>query len=83
MSTKILRLPDVLHERARSRTAHFLDIKNGLFTHPVKIGMRATGWPYNEVMTLNAARIAGKTECEIRDLVIELESKRKNLVGGL
>lgn len=83
MFTKIVRLPDVLQVRGRSRTSHFSDIRNGLYTRPVKIGVRATGWPYSEVCALNAARIAGKSEDEIKDLVIKLESDRKNLNGGI
>ena len=77
MLRTILRLPDVLHERARSRSAHYLDIQQGLFTRPVSIGARAVGWPEHEVAMLNAARIAGKTDNEIRTLVAELEAARK------
>jgi hypothetical protein len=35
----ILRLPDVLRERGRSRSAHYLDIQQGLFTIRCKIGI--------------------------------------------
>ena len=77
MTLTILRLPAVLRERARSRSAHYLDIQQGLFTHPVHIGLRAVGWPASEVAALNAARIAGKTEAEIRELVRQLETARK------
>ena len=77
MTTTILRLPAVLRERARSRSAHYLDIQQGLFTHPVRIGLRAVGWPASEVAALNAARIASKTEAEIRELVAKLETARK------
>ena len=77
MTTTILRLPAVLRERARSRSAHYLDIQQGLFTHPGQIGLRAVGWPASEVAALNAARIAGKAETEIRELVTKLETARK------
>ena len=77
MTRTILRLPVVLRERGRSRSAHYLDIQEGLFTHPVSIGARAVGWPSDEVAALNAARIAGKTEAQIRALVSELEAARK------
>lgn len=79
MPHTILRLPSVLRERARSRSAHYLDIKQGLFTRPVQIGSRAVGWPADEVAALNAARIAGKTHEQIRALVVELESARASL----
>ncbi len=77
MVTTISRLPTVLHERGRSRSAHYLDIQQGLFTCPVAIGLRAVGWPSTEVEALNAARIAGKTDEEIRALVVKLEAARK------
>lgn len=83
MLNQIHRLPEVLRARARSRTAHYSDIKNGLYTRPIKIGSRATGWPYSEVCALNAARIAGKSDDEIRNLVIKLESDRNNMNGGI
>ncbi|TCT19482.1 helix-turn-helix transcriptional regulator [Thiobaca trueperi] len=77
MTRTILRLPAVLRERGRSRSAHYLDIQEGLFTHPVSIGARAVGWPSDEVAALNAARIAGKTAEQIRALVAALEAARK------
>jgi prophage regulatory protein len=80
MTRTILRLPAVLRERGRSRSAHYLDIQEGLFTHPVSIGARAVGWPSDEVAALNAARIAGKTEEQIRALVVALEAARKSAV---
>lgn len=79
MKTVILRLPDVLKKRGRSRSAHYLDIQEKLFTRPVSIGSRSVGWPEHEVDAINAARIAGRTDREIRALVIELEAARKAL----
>ena len=82
MTHTILRLPAVLRERGRSRSAHYLDIQQGLFTHPVQIGLRAVGWPAHEVAALNAARIAGKSDDEIRSLVVKLEAARKAAFEG-
>lgn len=76
MSHKILRLPVVLEKRGRSRSSHYLDIQQGLYTKPVLIGLRAVGWPEHEVDKLNNARIAGKSDAEIRELVKELLSER-------
>ena len=77
MTHTILRLPVVLSERGRSRSAHYLDIQQGLFTRPVQIGLRAVGWPSSEVAAINAARIAGKPDQEVRALVVKLEAARK------
>jgi len=43
----------------------------------VSLGGRAVGWPAHEVAALNAARIAGKPDNEIRELVAQLEATRK------
>lgn len=82
-----LRTPAVLKRRGRSRSSHFADIQAGLFVRPVLIGLRSVGTPENEVDALNAARIAGKTDPEIRTLVTRLENARKTIdqhfyIGG-
>ncbi len=77
MVTTILRLPSVLRERGRSRSAHYLDIQQGLYTRQIRVGIRSVGWPESEVSALNSARIAGKTDEEIRALVVKLEAARK------
>ena len=76
MTITILRLPEVLRRRGRSRSSHYLDIQQGLFTQPVLIGARAVGWPAHEVDALNAARLAGHGDERIRVLVAQLESSR-------
>jgi prophage regulatory protein len=77
MTHTILRLPAVNRATGNSRSTHYLRITQGLFTKPVSIGPRAVGWPSSEVEAINAARIAGKTEGEIRALVLKLEAARK------
>jgi len=80
MTHTILRLPAVKAETAVSRSTHYLRIAQGLFTKPVSLGARAVGWPAGEVAALNAARIAGKSDEEIRALVVKLEAARKAAV---
>lgn len=74
---RILRLQPVLDARGKRRSSHYNDVASGLFTRPVKIGPRAAGWPETEVAALQAARIAGKTDDEIKALVRALEAQRK------
>jgi len=78
MINTILRLPAVKSESGLSRSTIYLRIAQGLWTKPVSLGARAVGWPSNEVAALNAARIAGKTDDEIRTLVAKLEAARKD-----
>ncbi|HRN76597.1 AlpA family phage regulatory protein [Ottowia sp.] len=73
----ILRIQEVKATTGhKSHVSVYDAIKDGLFTEPVKIGARSSGWPDYEVEAINAARIAGKTEDEIRVLVRRLHAKR-------
>ena len=74
---KFLRLPEARASRGRSRSAHYSDIKNGTCTEPVALGARSVGWPDYEIEALNAARVAGRSDDEIRDLVARLHAARK------
>jgi prophage regulatory protein len=77
MSQKILRLPAVKSQSGLSRSTVYLRIAQRLWTKPISLGGRAVGWPDSEVAAINAARIAGKSEDEIRALVVKLEAARK------
>ena len=77
MQQTIFRLPAVKTESGYSRSTIYLRISQGLWTKQVSLGPRSVGWPAYEVATLNAARIAGKTDEEIRALVLKLEAARK------
>lgn len=77
MMTVILRLPKVIEASGNSRSTLYSKIQLGLWTPPVSIGIRSVGWPAHEVGCLNNARIAGKTEEQIRVLVSELVALRK------
>ena len=78
MTRSILRIPAVKSESGLSRSTIYLRISERLWTKPVSLGPRAVGWPSDEVAALNAARIAGKTDDEIRALVAKLEAARKD-----
>ena len=82
MLQTILRLPAVQSESGYSRSTIYLRIAQGLWTKQVSLGPRCVGWPAHEVAELNATRIAGKTDNEIRELVVKLEAARKTATGG-
>jgi prophage regulatory protein len=77
MAHTILRIPAVKSESGLSRSTIYLRIAQGLWTKPVSLGARAVGWPSGEVSAINAARIAGKTDEEVRALVAKLEAARQ------
>ena len=72
----LYRRPIVEQATGDSRSTIYRKIKQGLFTKPVQIGGERVAWPANEVTAINQARIAGKSDEEIKQLVIELEAAR-------
>jgi prophage regulatory protein len=73
----ILRMQSVKAETGHSSHASiYTAIHAGLFTMPVAIGQRSVGWPSEEVAAINAARIAGKSDTDIRALVDQLHAAR-------
>ncbi len=71
------RLPAVTQQVGKKKSALYEDIGHGLFTPPVAIGARAVAWPDYEVQAINAARIAGMSDDEIREVVANLVEARK------
>jgi len=51
-------------------------ITRGLMPPGIALGWRSVGWPAHELDAIAAARIASKTEDEIRDLVQSLVAAR-------
>lgn len=72
----ILRRKQVEAETGLSRSTIYLRISQNLWPKPVPLGARAVGWPAGEVEALNAARVAGKGDNDIRRLVARLEAQR-------
>jgi len=79
----MLRRPSVQHASGHSRSTLYLRISEGLWTRGVIIGPRSVAWPASEVAALNGARIAGKTDDEIRQLVVRLHLARGTAVASL
>ena len=67
----------------RSHASIYGLIRVGLWTQPVKIGERSSGWPDDEVKAINAARIAGASDEQIRELVKQLHAKRAEKLAVL
>ena len=82
MANTILRLPAVKAETGASRSTIYLRIQQGLWPRPVRLGPRSVGWPASEITAINAARIAGHEDDDIRALVIKLEAARRPASGS-
>ena len=74
----LLRLPAVKAQSGYSRSTIYLRMSQGLWTKPVSLGARAVAWPAGDVAALNAARIAGKSDEQLRALVLKLEAARQS-----
>ena len=79
----ILRRRQVESVSGFSRSTLYLRIAQGLWTKPVKLGVRAVGWPAGDVAAVIAARIAGQSDDEIRALVVRLETARRSAAHAL
>ncbi len=79
-AVQMLRCKSVLGRAGMGRSTLYTLVSEGLFTKPVRItSKKAAAWPSNEVDDINAARIAGKSDAEICELVKLLHAKRKEL----
>jgi prophage regulatory protein len=76
--SQLLRLALVSKQTAMPKSSVYAAIAKGLFTSPIKLGERASAWLQSEVTAIINARIAGKSNDEIKALVLELEAERKN-----
>lgn len=72
----LYRRPTVEQAIGKSRSTIYREIQKGLFTKPVSIGGDRVAWPANEIQAINQARIAGKSDADIKLLVIELQALR-------
>jgi prophage regulatory protein len=63
----------------RSDASPYNDIRAGLLTTGVAIGQRSKGWPDYEIQAIANARVAGKSDDQIRELVKMLHAKRSEL----
>jgi len=72
----ILRRKQVEAATGSGRSMIYLRMSQGLFPKSVSLGAHSVGWPAHEVDAINAARIAGKSDDEIRALVQRLHSAR-------
>lgn len=81
---QILRLQSVKGRVGhKSDASVYNDIRAGLFTAGVAIGRRAKGWPDYEVDALISARVAGKSDAELRELVKTLHANRTDPANAL
>jgi prophage regulatory protein len=75
-ANELWRRKEVDRVTGRSRSSTYEDVAEGLMVPPIPIGRRAVAFPRAEVEAVVAARIAGKSPDEIRELVASLVAQR-------
>ena len=75
-TAQLIRRQNVSALTGLARSTIYRNISRGLFPKPVSIGGDRVAWPLNEVVAINQARIAGKSDDEIKKLVDQLVSER-------
>ena len=78
MTHTILRLRDMRAKYPRARSSIYRDINDGLMVPPISLGARCVGFPAYEVDAIIAARIAGRSDDDIRRLVARLIADRRS-----
>lgn len=76
MEITLDRRPAVEAASGKRRSQLYADVTAGLFPPPVKIGPRAAAWVRSEYQQVLAARVAGKSDDQIRELVAALVAQR-------
>ena len=80
-NVRLIRLPIVQERYGNlSRSTLYRLVGSGLWPAPVNLGERAVAWPSDECELVAGARIAGKSDDEIRKLVAELAARRTQLM---
>jgi prophage regulatory protein len=73
---RLLKLPEVENLSGLKQTSIYDHAKRGIFPKPIKLTTRSSAWVEREVAEVIRARIAGKSDAEIRQLVTRLLAER-------
>lgn len=76
---KLLRIDPARKRLGVGRGTFYDAMSKGLMVRPVKIGARAAAIPEYELDQIIAARIAGKSDCEVRGLVERIHAERARI----
>jgi prophage regulatory protein len=77
MPRRLLKLNAVRDVTALGSTSVYKHVKAGTFPPPIKLTTRSSAWVEDEVAAVNEARIAGKSDDDLRRLVARLVAQRQ------
>ena len=78
---QLMRIKQIKAQTGLPASTVYYHIGQGLFTRLIKLGERISGWLQSEVIAIMNARIAGKSENEIKELVKQLEAQRTGVAA--
>jgi len=79
---RILRLPEVKDKFGfRSDASVFACVKSGVLPQSIAISARSKGWPDFEIEQILCAKIAGKSDDDIKQIVQSQLAYRQTLVN--
>lgn len=73
---RLLRLPKIIDQTGHARSSIYDGIRDGTFPKPVRLCGRSVAWVESEIAGWIAARIAGKTDAEMVELVKAMHAAR-------
>jgi prophage regulatory protein len=77
-SPQIYRKPDLKAIFSFADSTLYLHVSQGILPKPISLSSRARGWPATEIDAIVSARIAGKSEADIKALVVSLTAARQS-----
>ena len=82
MALRILRASQAQEATGLPRSSFYSQVAKGLLPPSIQLGPRSVGWVETEINAVNVARILGKTDEEIKSLVMRLVKERVHLAEG-
>jgi prophage regulatory protein len=76
IENRLVRMPEVFAAMGEKKSSYYVKMAAGLMPRSIKIGAKAAAIPEYEIRAVNAARIRGATEAELRALVADLHARR-------
>lgn len=73
---KLIRIKEVIEISGPKRSTLYDYVKQGIFPSQIKLGRRCSAWVESEVLEVNFARIAEKSEQEIKELIAKQRDLR-------
>ena len=74
--SKLIRIKEVMEISGLKRSTIYNYISLGIFPSQIKLGERCAAWLESEISEVNFARIAEKTEQQIKDLIAKQRDLR-------